>query len=60
MILHAGLDKICECETASHKARSESAPVCELLQWQWITDGLCEQTDGAEENFKNVETGSFL
>lgn len=51
-ILNAGLVRICERDAASHKAKSESAPECELLQWQWITDGLCEKTDNLDGAFK--------
>lgn len=60
MILNTGLVKSCECEAASLCAKSESARVCKPLQWQWITDGLCEQADGVEEDFKHGETGTFL
>lgn len=50
MILNAGLVKICEREAASNKAKSQSAPECELLLWQLITDGLCEQTDNVDSD----------
>ena len=52
MILNAGLVRIWQCGAAeAYRARSESAPVCEPLQWQWITDGLWEEAEGVEQDF---------